>query len=91
MRLSADQALQENILVNLKTQQCNGLAGSPADQESTCNAGDPGLIPGSGSSPGEGMGYTLQNIRKLKNRAAQLLKTKGRDLPGSPVAKSLCF
>ena len=27
---------------------------------STCNAGDPGLIPGSGSSPGEGDDYPLQ-------------------------------
>ena len=26
-------------------------------QESACNAGDPGLIPGSGRSPGEGIGY----------------------------------
>ena len=25
-----------------------------------CNAGDPGLIPGSGRSPGEGIGYLLQ-------------------------------
>ena len=29
-------------------------------KESTCNAGDPGLIPGLGSSPGEGIGYPLQ-------------------------------
>ena len=29
-------------------------------KESTCNAGDPGLIPGSGRSPGEGKGYPLQ-------------------------------
>ena len=28
-------------------------------KESTCNAGDPGLIPGSGRSPGEGNGYPL--------------------------------
>ena len=28
--------------------------------ESTCSAGDPGLIPGSGRSPGEGIGYPLQ-------------------------------
>ena len=28
-------------------------------KESTCNAGDPGLIPGSGRSPGEGIGYLL--------------------------------
>ena len=29
-------------------------------KESTCNAGDPGLIPGLGRSPGEGIGYPLQ-------------------------------
>ena len=28
--------------------------------ESACNAGDPGSIPGSGRSPGEGIGYPLQ-------------------------------
>ena len=28
--------------------------------ESTCNAGDPGSIPGSGRSLGEGIGYPLQ-------------------------------
>ena len=30
-------------------------------KESACNAGDLGLIPGSGRSPGEGIGYPLQN------------------------------
>ena len=29
-------------------------------KETTCNAGDPGLIPGLGRSPGEGKGYPLQ-------------------------------
>ena len=33
--------------------------GSSAGKESTCNAGNPGLIPGSGRSPGEGIGYPL--------------------------------
>ena len=28
--------------------------------ESACNAGDPGSIPGSGRSPGEGNDYPLQ-------------------------------
>ena len=37
-----------------------GFSGSSAGKESTCNAGDPGLIPGSGISPGEGIGYPLQ-------------------------------
>ena len=31
--------------------------GSSPGKESACNAGDPGLIPGSGRSPGEGIGY----------------------------------
>ena len=34
-----------------------GFLGASAGQESTCNAGDPGSIPGSGRSPGEGLGY----------------------------------
>ena len=29
-------------------------------KESACNAGDPGLIPGFGTSPGEGNGNLLQ-------------------------------
>ena len=37
-----------------------GFPGSLAGKESTCNAGDPGLIPGSGRSRGEGIGYPLQ-------------------------------
>ena len=37
-----------------------GFQGSLAGKESTCNAGDPSLIPGSGSPPGEGIGYPLQ-------------------------------
>ena len=34
-----------------------GFPGSSAGKESACNAGDPGSIPGSGRSPGEGTGY----------------------------------
>ena len=37
-----------------------GFPDSSVGKESTCNAGDPGLIPGSGRSPGEGNGYPLQ-------------------------------
>ena len=37
-----------------------GFPGSSAGQESAYNAGDPGSIPGSGSSPREGIGYPLQ-------------------------------
>ena len=34
--------------------------GGSDGKESACNAGDPGLIPGSGRSPGKGIGYPLQ-------------------------------
>ena len=37
-----------------------GFSGSSAGKESACNAGYPSLIPGSGRSPGEGIGYPLQ-------------------------------
>ena len=37
-----------------------GFPGTSAGKEPVCNAGDPGLIPGSGRVPGEGMGYPLQ-------------------------------
>ena len=37
-----------------------GLPGSSALKESACNVGDPASIHGSGSSPGEGIGYPLQ-------------------------------
>ena len=36
-----------------------GFTGSSAGKESACNAGHPDLIPGSGRSPGEGIGYPL--------------------------------
>ena len=37
-----------------------GFPDRSAGIESTCNAGDPDSIPGSGRSPGEGKGYPLQ-------------------------------
>jgi len=37
-----------------------GFPGGSAGKESACNAGDLGLVPGLGRSPGEGIGYPLQ-------------------------------
>ena len=42
---------------------CKGYMGFPggaSGKESTCNAGDASLIPGSGRAPGGGNGYPLQ-------------------------------
>ena len=40
-----------------------GFPVSSAGKESACNAEDPSSIPGSGRSPGEGIGYLLQYSR----------------------------
>ena len=37
-----------------------GIPGGSDGKESKCNAGDLGLVPGSGRSSGEGNGYPLQ-------------------------------
>ena len=49
-----------------------GLPGSSAGEESTCNAGDPGSIPGSGRSAGERISYALQYLGA--SLVAQLVK-----------------
>ena len=45
---------------------------SSVGKDSTCNAGDPSLIPGLGRSAGEGIGYPLQY--SWASLVAQLVK-----------------
>ena len=49
-----------------------GFLDSSDGKESTCSAEDPGLIPGSGRSPGEGIGYPLRY--SWASLVAQLIK-----------------
>ena len=49
-----------------------GFPDSSVGKESTCNAGDPSLISGSGRFAGEGMGYPLQY--SWASLVAQLVK-----------------
>ena len=49
-----------------------GFSGSLAGKEYFYNAGDPDSIPGSGRSPGEGIGYPLQY--SWASLVAQLVK-----------------
>ena len=49
-----------------------GFPDSSVGKESMCNAGDPGLIPGSGGSAEEGIGYPLQY--SWASLVAQLVK-----------------
>ena len=50
-----------------------GFPDSSVGKESTCNAGDPGSIPGLGRSSGEGIGYPLQH--SWSSLVAQLVKS----------------
>ena len=53
--------LQGNLLrlsANFSTEM--GFTGGSGGKASACSAGDPCLIPGSGRSPGQGIGYPLQ-------------------------------
>ena len=50
-----------------------GSRDSSAGKESTCNAGDPSLIPESGRSTGEWIGYPLQY--SLASLVAQTVKS----------------
>ena len=51
-----------------------GFPHRSAGKESTCNAGDPGSIPGWGRSPGEGVGYPLKY--SWASLVAQLVKNQ---------------
>ena len=50
----------------------SGFPGNSAGKESACNAGDPSSIPALGRSPGEGIGYPLQD--SWASLVAQLVK-----------------
>ena len=49
-----------------------GFPDGSVGKESACNTGDPSLIPGSGRSVGEGIGYPLQH--SWASLVAQLVK-----------------
>ena len=77
-----------------------GFPDSSVGKESACNAGDPGLIPGSGRSPGEGIGYPLQYCwtslvaQLVKNPPAMRetwVRSLGGKIPGEGKGYSLQY
>ena len=61
-----------------------GIPGGSAAKETACNAGDPGLIPVLGRSPGEGVGYPLQySLASLMAQMVETLKGDLGSIPGS--------
>ena len=51
---------QKGGKINSKNIDLLTATGSSVGKEPACNAADPGWNPGSGRSPGEGIGYPLQ-------------------------------
>ena len=72
-KLSWKNSLTTRYRDHLQTSSpSKGFPGSSVGKESACNAGDPSSIPGSGRSPGEGIGYPLQYT--LASLVALLIK-----------------
>ena len=73
--------------------------GFPVDsdgKESACNVGDPGLIPGSGRSPGEGNGNPLQYscLENSMDRGIEepsRLQSMGSQRVGHKGATDMCY
>ena len=73
IELALDHSLSNSLkLIYSKISLHQGFSGSSAGKESTCNAGDTGLIPELGRSPGEGIGYPPQY--SWTSLVAQLVK-----------------
>ena len=49
------------LIIKKSCSKATCFPGRSAGKESTCSAGDPSSIPGSGRFPGEGIGYSLQS------------------------------
>ena len=72
-------------ILNKIPRASKGFPGSSVGKESTCNAGDPSSIPGSGRSPGERIGYPLQYswaslVAQLVKNPPAMRETWGRSL-----------
>ena len=61
-----------NICIYRSLRRRKGFPDNPVGKESACNAGNPGSIPGSGRSPGEGIVYPIQY--SWASLVAQLVK-----------------
>ena len=68
-----------------------GLPGVLDGKESACNARDPGSVPGSGRSPGEGNGYPLQYscLENSMDRGAWQATFRGVERVGHDIATNI--
>ena len=67
------------IILTMNIDKTLGFSGGSEDEESACNAGDVGSVPGLGRSPGEGNGNPLQYscLKNFMDRGAWLAIVHG--------------
>ena len=58
--LFAASQIHRSVTLKALLMWTEGFPDSSVSKESACSAGDPGLIPGLGRSPGEGNSYSCQ-------------------------------
>ena len=68
-----------------------GFPGGSEDKAFACNAGDPGSIPGSGRSPGEGNGSPLQDSGLENPRDRRAWWATVHEVTGSDTTEGLHF
>ena len=71
-RVEAERPVRRLLQSWTEDDEDQGFPDSSVGTESACSAGDPGSIPGLGSSTGEGTGYPLQYF--WASLVAQLVK-----------------
>ena len=72
--------------VELTYTHVGGFPGSSTGKEPTCNSRNPTSIPGSGSSPGKGIGYPLQYswtflVAQMVKNAGDQVRSLGQEEP----------
>ena len=72
--------ITDSVDMNLsKLWETDSFPSGASGKESACNAGDLGLIPGLGRSPGEGKGYPLQYYGLENSMDCMGLQTVGHE------------
>ena len=71
-QLHAKSSIVKSSFLESTCKMGSGFPDASVDKEATCNAGDPGSIPGLGRSAGEGTGYPFQY--SWASLVAQLVK-----------------
>ena len=66
-----------------------GFLGGSDGKESACNAGDLGLTPGLGKSPGEGNGYPVQFLAGESHAQRRLVRYSLWSCKGSDMTEGL--